>query len=230
LFVFFIYPVSIEDYKDAKKDDNSCNYIDHNHFSYVVKSLYLKLLNNTTFRLVKILTGSAMNVVIETERLLLRTFTEEDAALIYDLNLDPDVIRYTGDPIRDTGHALEVLQHTILPQYALYNHGRWAVHIKSGLEFIGWCGLKNRPERNEIDLGYRFLKNAWGKGYATESAHACIKYGFEKLGLRRIVGRAMPENIGSLRVLEKCGMTFIGDEVVDGHPAKTYEILNPSIP
>ena len=171
-----------------------------------------------------------MNVIIETERLLLRTFTEEDAALIYELNLDPDVIRYTGDPVRDTSHALEVLQKTILPQYALYNHGRWAVHVKPQLQFIGWCGLKTRPERNEIDLGYRFLKNAWGKGYATESAYACIKYGFEKLGLRRIVGRAMPENTGSLRVLEKCGMTFIGDEVVDEHPAKTYEILNPSIP
>lgn len=168
-----------------------------------------------------------MNVIIETERLLLRTFTEDDAALIYALNLDPDVIRYTGDPIRDTDHAKEVLQQTILPQYVLYNHGRWAVHVKPELQFIGWCGLKNRPERNEIDLGYRFIKKAWGKGYATESAYACIKYGFEKLGLRRIVGRAMPENIGSLRVLEKCGMTYIGEEVVDEHPAKTYEILNP---
>ena len=170
-----------------------------------------------------------MNVIIETERLLLRTFTPEDAPLIYELNLDPDVIRYTGDPIKDIEHAKQVLEQTILPQYALYNHGRWAVHVKPGLEFIGWCGLKARPERNEIDLGYRFLKRAWGKGFATEAAYACIKYGFEKLHLQRIVGRAMPENTGSLRVLEKCGMQYAAEEVVDDHPAKTYEALNPFI-
>lgn len=170
-----------------------------------------------------------MNIILETNRLLLRTFTPEDAQLIYELNLDPEITRYTGDPVKDINHAKEILEQVILPQYALYNHGRWAVHIKDGLEFIGWCGLKNRPERNEIDLGYRFLKTAWGKGYATEAAFACIKYGFEKLNLQRIIGRAMPDNIGSLRVLEKCGMTFVGDEIVDEHPAKTYEILNPSI-
>lgn len=170
-----------------------------------------------------------MNVIIETERLLLRTFTIEDAALIYDLNLDPDVILYTYDPIKDIGHAQMILEQVILPQYALYNHGRWAVHLKPQPEFIGWCGLKYIPQRNEIDLGYRFKKQFWGKGYATEAAHACIKYGFEKMGLHRIIGRAIPENTASLHVLEKCGMTFLTDEVVDGHPAKTYEIFNPSI-
>ena len=170
-----------------------------------------------------------MNVIIETERLLLRTFTLEDAPLIYQLNLDPDVIRYTLDPIKDVDHARQVLEQVILPQYALYNHGRWAVHVKSDLEFIGWCGLKVRPERNEIDLGYRFIKKAWGKGYATEAAYVCLKYGFEKLSLPRIVGRAMPGNIGSLNVLQKCGMKYIGEEVFEGHPAITYEVLNPFI-
>ena len=170
-----------------------------------------------------------MNVILETERLLLRTFTTEDARLIYELNRDPDVTRFTGDPITDIAHARQVLEQVILPQYVLYNHGRWAVHAKPSLEFIGWCGLKKRPERNEIDLGYRFLKSTWGKGYATEAAFACIKYGFEKLGLKRIVGRAMPGNIASLKVLEKCGMTYIGEDMVDDHPAKTYEILNPLI-
>jgi len=85
-----------------------------------------------------------MNVIIETNRLLLRTFTLEDAHLLYDLNYDPDVIKYTGDPIKDIDHAKQVLEQIILPQYALYNYGRWAVHVKTGLEFIGWCGLKNR--------------------------------------------------------------------------------------
>ena len=81
----------------------------------------------------------------------------------------------------------------------------------------------------EIDLGYRLLKKAWGKGYATEAAYACIKYGFEKLNLPRIIGRAMPQNTGSIRVLEKCDMRYLGEEVVDGHPARTYESINPFI-
>lgn len=170
-----------------------------------------------------------MNVVIETERLLLRTFTEGDAPLIYNLNLDPEVIRYTLDPIKDVSHAQQVLEQVIFPQYTLYNHGRWAVHIKQGLEFIGWCGLKTRPELNEIDLGYRFVKPAWGRGYATEAAAACIKYGFEKLNLRRIVGRALPGNLASMRVLEKCGMNYVGEEIVEGLLHKTYDIFNPSI-
>ena len=170
-----------------------------------------------------------MNIIIETNRLLLRNFTLDDAALIYELNLDPEVTLYTGDPIQDINQAQDVLEQTILPQYALYNHGRWAVHVKPTQKFIGWCGLKARPERNEIDLGYRLMKKAWGNGYATEAAYACLKYGFEKLNLQRIVGRAMPENTASLRVLEKCDMQYVGEEIVDGHPAKTYEVLNPSI-
>jgi len=170
-----------------------------------------------------------MNIIIETSRLLLRTFTEDDAALIYELNLDPDVIRYTHDPIRDRAHASEILERVIIPQYALYDHGRWAVHIRSNLEFLGWCGLKYRAELNEIDLGYRFKKDGWGKGYATEAAWASIQYGFEKIGLQRIVARAEIDNIGSWKVLEKCGMTYIGDEEVDGYPVKTYEIFAPSV-
>lgn len=170
-----------------------------------------------------------MDAVIETSRLLLRTFTINDAQLIYDLNNDPEVVRYTYDPITDPEHAKHILETVILPQYALYKHGRWAVHIKQGLEFIGWCGLKYRPEQNEVDLGYRFKQSSWGKGYATEAAFASIKYGFEKLNLPRIIGRAVPENAGSLKVLEKCGMQFLREEVVDGHPAKTYELINPFI-
>ena len=170
-----------------------------------------------------------MNIIIETNRLLLRTFSESDANLIYELNLDPDVTRYTHDPIKDLGHASEILEKIIIPQYVLYNHGRWAVHVRSSLEFLGWCGLKYRSELNEIDLGYRFKKEGWGKGYATEAAWASIQYGFEKIGLQRIVARAEIDNIASWKVLEKCGMTYIGDEEVDGYPVKTYEILNPSV-
>jgi RimJ/RimL family protein N-acetyltransferase len=167
-----------------------------------------------------------MTIVLETERLILRLFTIADVELIYDLNKDADVTRYTGDPIRDIEHATDILHNIILPQYSLYNYGRWAVLEKPSFNFIGWCGLKFRPERQEVDLGYRFKKVAWGKGYATEAAVACIQHGFKHHNLNRIVGRAVPQNTASLHVLEKCGMQYIGDEVVDNHPAKTYEILN----
>lgn len=171
-----------------------------------------------------------MEAIIETKRLILREFTQDDAALIYQLNLDPRVIEYTKDPIRDLKQAKEILTNIILPQYTLYKHGRWAVHTKNDFAFIGWCGLKYIKKRNEIDLGYRFMHAAWGKGFATEAALQCIDYGFRQLRIPKIIGRAMPENTASIRVLKKCGMQFVNETVVDGHPAKTYELNNPFIP
>jgi RimJ/RimL family protein N-acetyltransferase len=170
-----------------------------------------------------------MNVVFDTDRLLLRTFTIDDCPLIFDLNSDSDVTRYTFDPMTDPGQAKDLLERIILPQYALYNHGRWAVHLKTNKEFIGWCGLKYRFERNEVDLGYRLKRSAWGKGYATEAAFACLQYGFRHLRIDRIVGRAVPENRGSWKVLEKIGMHFKREELIDGHWARTYELQSPFI-
>lgn len=165
-----------------------------------------------------------MQVIIETARLILREFVQGEGELIFRLNEDPEVTRYTGDPVKDLTHGTFVLENVILPQYSLYGHGRWAVHIKDTMEFIGWCGLKYRPELDEVDLGYRFIRSSWGKGYATEAAVATVRYGIDQLKLKRIVGRAMPDNIASIKVLEKCGMKYIGEEVVDGHEAKTYDI------
>ena len=170
-----------------------------------------------------------MDIVIETNRLLLRRFTEDDASLLYELNLDPDVIRYTHDSMIDVEHAKKVLNEVILPQYVLYDHGRWAVHLRSNLGFIGWCGLKYLSETNEVDLGYRFMKKFWGNGYATEAALACIEYGFGKLDLRQIVGRALPGNLASIKVLEKCGMKYLHEEVVHGYLHKNYQVTNPAI-
>jgi len=170
-----------------------------------------------------------MNIVFETDRLVLRTFTEDDAPLLYKLNLDPEVIRYTLDPIVDIKQAKKILQEVILPQYKFYGHGRWAVFLKPGLEFIGWCGLKFLAERNEVDIGYRFMKKYWGQGFATEAALGTLKYGFQNLGLKRILGRALPCNKASIKVLEKCAMQYVGQEVVEGLLHETYELINPNI-
>jgi len=171
----------------------------------------------------------SMPVILETERLVFREFSSGDAHLIYELNLDPEITRYTLDPVRDLDHAREILEQTIRPQYTLYGHGRWAVLLKPTLSFIGWCGLKTRPELEEVDLGYRFMKTAWGKGYATEAAKASLQHGFSQLGLDRIVGRALTGNLASIRVLEKSGMKYIGEQVVEGLVHQTYEALNPLI-
>lgn len=170
-----------------------------------------------------------MDVRFESDRLFFRLFTLEDAPLILALNKDPEVTRFTHDPILTIERAAEVLDTVILPQYALYNHGRWAVHLREDLSFIGWCGLKYRPELYEVDLGYRYMRAYWGRGYATEAAFASINYGFEKLSLSRIVGRAEPANTGSVKVLENCGMEYIGDQLIEGHMARTYQLFNPLI-
>lgn len=168
-----------------------------------------------------------MKIILETERLYLREFTANDTAFVYELNNDAEVTRYTHDPITSMEQAREVLINRILPQYELYGYGRWAAHLKADHTFIGWCGLKYRPELNEIDLGYRFKKMFWGSGYATEAAQACVQYALRTLQVKCITGRAEPENIASQKVLMKCGLRYIGDQFADGYPAKTYQISNP---
>ena len=87
--------------------------------------------------------------------------------LIYELNSDPEVTKYLHEPFTTLQKAKEVLGEIILPHYQLYNHGRWSAHLSGDNTFIGWCGLKLRAEKNEVDLGYRFIKKYWGFGHAT---------------------------------------------------------------
>jgi RimJ/RimL family protein N-acetyltransferase len=163
-----------------------------------------------------------MNIKLETERLYLREFTIDDAQLLINLNSDIEVTRYTGDgPVKDVEEAKRILTDIIFPQYKK-NIGRWAVHLKSSNEFIGWCGLKYIAEENEIDLGYRFFKKYWGKGYATESAQAVINYGVNRLKLKNIIARAAKENTASIHVIKKLGMTYLKDDMCAHDPAEVY--------
>ena len=144
--------------------------------------------------------------------------------MILQLNSDPEILKYVHEPVLTTEEqARQILTDIILPQYK-NNLGRWAIHTKNNNEFIGWCGLKYRPELNEIDLGYRLKKDAWGKGYATEAAKHTLDHGFNNLNLQLITGRAHVENIASIKVLEKIGMQFIGEGIIDDCPVKTYTI------
>jgi [ribosomal protein S5]-alanine N-acetyltransferase len=170
-----------------------------------------------------------MNIILQTPRLILRQFTEADVLLIQQLNNAPGVLQYIPEPTLDTAEqALKVIVDIILPQYK-NNLGRWAVHLKETNEFIGWCGLKWLKENDEIDLGYRFIPAAWGKGYATEAAQHTLNYGLQELQLKKIIAHAHIDNIASQKVLEKIGMQYIGEGVEDGIPLKGYVAYNSNI-
>jgi ribosomal-protein-alanine N-acetyltransferase len=168
-----------------------------------------------------------MTILFQSKRLLFRKFTLADAGLLYELNSDPEVVRYVHEPPTTKENAEQIIKDIILPQYDL-GLGRWAVFLKYTDEFIGWCGLKYIKEKDEIDLGYRFRKQYWGKGYATEAAQTCISYGFAHLDLNKIMAKAHVENLASLNVIEKCGMTFLKEDMEDGCPVKVYELSNQS--
>ena len=147
-----------------------------------------------------------MDGVIQTQRLIIRELALTDAKAFYQLNSDLDVLKYTGDlPFESIDHARDFLKN--YTAYKQYGYGRWAVVLKDSNRFIGWCGLKYN-EDNLVDLGFRFFKSFWSKGYATESALACLHYGFNDLGIHEIIGRSATDNKASIRVLEKLGMLF----------------------
>ncbi|MEK7255175.1 MAG: GNAT family N-acetyltransferase [Bacteroidota bacterium] len=159
--------------------------------------------------------------ILATPRLLLRELTPADATSFFELNNDPEVIKFTGDPPFSSRESARIFLENY-DQYACYGYGRWAVILKETGEFLGWCGLKFSPEMGETDIGFRFFRKHWGKGFATEAAAACLDFGFEKLGLEKIVGRAMKENLASVRVLEKIGMQFDGEMIFERHPGVLY--------
>jgi RimJ/RimL family protein N-acetyltransferase len=172
---------------------------------------------------------SFMHLILTTPRLILRRFTEADASLVYQLNSNPEVVKYVHEPLLQNEEAArKIIVDIILPQYE-NNLGRWAIHTKATNEFIGWCGLKFLQESGEIDLGYRFHPFAWGKGYATEAAQHVLDYGFKMLHLKEIIGRAHVENIGSLNVLQKIGMQFIKESIEDNCPVKIFRSINAEL-
>ena len=167
-----------------------------------------------------------MKIIAQTERLILREFIIDDAIYFYKMNNDPEVIQYTGDnAFTSLEDAKEFLSN--YNQYELNNMGRWAVCLKDTNEFLGWCGLKYHPKDNIVEVGYRFYKKHWNKGYATESAKASIDYGFKTLKLSKIYAHAHIENLNSHQVIKKCGMEFVKEFDYEGIPANLYKIDNP---
>ena len=150
--------------------------------------------------------NTQLKPLFKTNRLLARQLNPADAEHLYRLNSDKEVLKYTGDfPFQSVAEARQFLEG--YKEYALHGCGRWALELKDGGMFIGWCGLKVHDE-NWVDLGFRLKKEFWNMGYATEAAWASLKFGFEIKGFDCIIARAAVANKASLRVLENLGMRF----------------------
>jgi ribosomal-protein-alanine N-acetyltransferase len=171
-----------------------------------------------------------MKIFVETERLILREILPDDYEGFFAMDSDPEVHTYLGNnPITDMQQAKNAIAN-IRQQYIDNGIGRWAVIEKESGKFIGWTGLKlvkeERGGHNDYyDVGYRFAKTYWGKGYATETALATVDYGFNKMKLEVLNGTADKLNLQSIKVLQKAGLK-IKDEFIDndGRPYYWFEL------
>jgi [ribosomal protein S5]-alanine N-acetyltransferase len=150
-----------------------------------------------------------MKVILETDRLLLREYVEEDAEVFFKLNSDPEVLRFVPDKaLLNVEQARQILVDHPIADYRKHGFGRGACILKITGEQIGFAGLKYLEELGEVDVAYRLMPAYWGQGLATEAALASVRFGFADLGLKRIIGLVMPENVASVRVLEKAGLHY----------------------
>jgi RimJ/RimL family protein N-acetyltransferase len=146
---------------------------------------------------------------LETERLSLRRFVFDDAPFVVELLNQPSFLRNIGDRgVRDVDDAHRYLREGPMAMYEKYGFGLWRVSRRSDDAFVGMCGLLKRDVLPDVDVGYAFLPEHWGRGYAFEAANATVELGARKFGLTRIIGVVSDHNAASIRVLEKLGMTF----------------------
>ena len=156
-----------------------------------------------------------MSDFVESERLVLRQFTAQDADLLIELDSDPAVMRYLtgGEPSLSDDVVRDEVIPSLLAAYERWNDrfGLFAAYEKQTGDFIGWFCL--RPQRtgplDEVELGYRLRRDAWRKGYATEGSNALIAKGFSELGVSTVWGETMALNVTSQRVMEKVGMCLV---------------------
>ena len=170
-----------------------------------------------------------MKTFAETERLILREILPTDIDGFFEMDSDPDVHIYLGSaPMQTKEQAAAAIQF-IRQQYIDNGIGRWAVIDKKTNAFLGWAGLKLITEpinnhNNYLDLGYRFIKKYWGKGFASEAAAASLAYAFNTLQANEVYAIADCENAASNKILTKMGLTFIETFVNHGTQCNWYKI------
>ena len=162
---------------------------------------------------------------LETTRLKLRQFTHDDLQVMYILSTDPDVIKYADTPARDMEEVRERLEQGPLADYKKYGYGRFAVELKETGKVIGFCGIKYLPEIDLPEVGYRYMKEYWGRGIGTEAAEVCVGFARDDLKIKKLIALIIPENIASVRVAEKLGMTKGPLIHIYGEDALQYEMM-----
>ncbi len=147
--------------------------------------------------------------VLETERLVLRHLTLDDAAFMQVLVNDPTWLRFIGDRgVRSIDDAREYLRKGAIASYAQHGFGLYMTELKDGAQPIGICGLVKRDTLPDVDVGFALLPQFAGLGYAGEAASAVMEHARRQFGLTRVVAITNPDNRGSIRVLQKIGLSF----------------------
>jgi RimJ/RimL family protein N-acetyltransferase len=160
-----------------------------------------------------------------TARLVLREFTREDADALFTLDADPRVMRYIGDGSVATREDVEAGLERVLARYDAHpGTGVWHVAQRDDGRFVGWVSLKHAGDAPDIEVGYRLLPQAWGRGYATELARAMLARGFGELRLARIIGITHPDHAASQRVLRKAGLRDEGWGRYYGHDVRLFAL------
>jgi len=149
-------------------------------------------------------------VILETKRLLLRRQRIEDLDDLWALYCDPEITKYIPDAPRSRAEAKEELEWHMNGHPRFPELGLWATIHKETGKFVGRCGLLpwTIDGQNEVEVAYTIAREYWGQGLASEAAQAILNYGFEHLNLLRLISLIDAENIASLKVAEKIGMTF----------------------
>ena len=163
-------------------------------------------------------------VITESPRLVLREFEPADLDALAAILADPEVMHFASG-VFTREQSLERLESWI-ENYRRLGFGIWAVVDKQGGALLGLCGLAPQVVDgvDEVEIGYRFRRDAWGRGYATEAAVAVRIHGFEKLGLRRVISIIEPANVRSLRVAEKNGMRLDKETMMWNKPVRIYAV------
>ena len=147
--------------------------------------------------------------ILETDRLILRQLSTEDAAFILELVNEPSFIQNIGDRgVRTLEDARAYILRVAISSYEKNGFGLYLVELKDSGQSIGMCGLIKRDGLEDVDIGYAFLPRFWLNGYAVEAAAAVKDYARDMLGLKRLVAITDPANQGSIRVLEKIGLKY----------------------
>lgn len=147
--------------------------------------------------------------ITETDRLILRQATVDDAPFIFQLLNEPSWLQYIGDRnIRTLGDAENYIRNGLIGMYAQHGFGLFIVELKNGPTPIGLCGLIKRDSLEDVDLGFAFLPAYWGQGYAWEAASATMHDGATTHGLSRLLAITLPENASSIKLLKRLGFKF----------------------